>query len=177
MALISKRDRPVFPGATYLGGLSEGPRRSAGNLTFDDVVTIGTAWQKVEIPVAAIASVATGSEMVGKRRTGAVLAFGVLGLAGRGTKTEGSIAISLTTGEEAYFMVPKLTDVKIKAALAGWMGKHAIAWTDELEAVASGPGPASKADELEKLARLHADGILTDEEFSAAKAEVLGMDP
>ena len=175
MALISKRDRPVFPGATYLGGLSEGPRRSAGNLTFDDTVTIGTAWQKVEIPVAEIVSVATGSEMVGKRRTGAVLAFGVLGLAGKGTKTEGSIAISLSSGEEAYFTVPKFTDVKIKAALAGWMGKHAIAWTDELDD-APVAGPASKADELEKLARLHGDGILTDEEFAAAKADILGLD-
>ena len=174
MALISKRDRPVFPGATYLGGLSVGPRRSAGNLTFDDTVTIGTAWQKVEIPVADIVSVATGSEMVGKRRTGAVLAFGVLGLAGKGTKTEGSIAISLSSGEEAYFTVPKYTDVKIKAALAGWMGKHAIAWTDELDdaPVAS---PTSKADELEKLALLHGDGILTDEEFAAAKADLLGL--
>ena len=175
MALISKRDRPVFPGAAYLGGLADGPRRSAGNLTFDEAVTMGTAWQKVEIPVAEIASVATGSELVGKRRTGAVLAFGVLGLAGRGTKTEGSIAISLRSGAEAYFMVPKFTDVKIKAALAGWMAKHGISWTGELEDELPGAGPTSKADEIERLARLHADGILTEEEFSAAKADLLGL--
>ena len=175
MALISKRDRPVFPGATYLGGLAEGPRRSAGNLTFDESVTIGTAWQKVEIPATEVASVDTGSELVGKRRTGAVLAFGVLGLAGRGTKTEGSIVISLRSGEEAYFMVPKFTDVKIKAALAGWMAKHAIAWTGEIEDDAPDAGSPSKADEIEKLARLRADGILTEKEFSAAKADLLGL--
>ncbi len=32
----------------------------------------------------------------------------------------------------------------------------------------------SSADELEKLGRLHRDGVLTDEEFAAQKAKVLG---
>ena len=41
------------------------------------------------------------------------------------------------------------------------------------------PAPAEPSasidyDELEKLGKLHADGILTDEEFAAAKANVLG---
>ena len=29
-------------------------------------------------------------------------------------------------------------------------------------------------DELERLGQLHADGTLTDEEFAAAKAKILG---
>jgi hypothetical protein len=29
-------------------------------------------------------------------------------------------------------------------------------------------------DELERLGKLHADGTLTDEEFAAAKAKILG---
>ncbi len=32
----------------------------------------------------------------------------------------------------------------------------------------------STADELEKLKKLHTDGVLTDEEFAAQKAKVLG---
>jgi len=36
------------------------------------------------------------------------------------------------------------------------------------------PPPADPADELEHLAQLHASGVLTDEEFAAAKAKVLG---
>jgi hypothetical protein len=41
------------------------------------------------------------------------------------------------------------------------------------------PAPAEPSasidyDELEKLGKLHADGTLTDEEFAAAKAKVLG---
>ena len=36
------------------------------------------------------------------------------------------------------------------------------------------PPPADAADELEHLAKLHASGALTDEEFTAAKAKILG---
>jgi hypothetical protein len=36
------------------------------------------------------------------------------------------------------------------------------------------PAPPDTADELEHLAQLHASGVLTDEEFSAAKAKTLG---
>ena len=38
---------------------------------------------------------------------------------------------------------------------------------------AAGPGQ-STADELSKLAQLHSDGVLTDEEFDAQKAKTLG---
>ncbi len=37
-----------------------------------------------------------------------------------------------------------------------------------------GTGPASAADQLSKLAELHKQGALTDEEFAAAKAKILG---
>jgi multidrug resistance efflux pump len=36
------------------------------------------------------------------------------------------------------------------------------------------PPPADPADQIEHLAQLHASGALTDEEFAAAKANVLG---
>jgi Short C-terminal domain len=36
------------------------------------------------------------------------------------------------------------------------------------------PPPADPADELEHLAQLHESGVLTDEEFAAAKAKALG---
>jgi hypothetical protein len=36
------------------------------------------------------------------------------------------------------------------------------------------PPPADPADEIEHLAQLHASGVLSDEEFTAAKAKVLG---
>jgi membrane protease subunit (stomatin/prohibitin family) len=36
------------------------------------------------------------------------------------------------------------------------------------------PPAADAADEIEHLAQLHSSGALTDEEFSAAKAKILG---
>jgi multidrug resistance efflux pump len=39
---------------------------------------------------------------------------------------------------------------------------------------ASAPPAAGPADEIERLAKLHASGVLTDEEFAAAKAKVIG---
>ena len=36
------------------------------------------------------------------------------------------------------------------------------------------PPPADPADEIEHLAQLHTSGTLTDEEFVAAKAKILG---
>jgi hypothetical protein len=42
-------------------------------------------------------------------------------------------------------------------------------------AAAAGGSPSSVADELEKLASLHTQGALTDAEFAAAKARLLGL--
>jgi hypothetical protein len=36
------------------------------------------------------------------------------------------------------------------------------------------PPPADPADEIEHLAQLHTSGALTDDEFTAAKAKILG---
>jgi hypothetical protein len=45
---------------------------------------------------------------------------------------------------------------------------------EEPEQTASVPPPADPADEIEHLSQLHTSGALTDEEFAAAKAKILG---
>ena len=42
------------------------------------------------------------------------------------------------------------------------------------EQVAYAPPPPNPADELEHLGQLHESGVLSDEEFAAAKANILG---
>ena len=42
-------------------------------------------------------------------------------------------------------------------------------------AAAPAPAPDDDMAQLEKLGELHAKGILTDEEFSAKKAQILGI--
>jgi multidrug resistance efflux pump len=53
------------------------------------------------------------------------------------------------------------------------------AQVDEQAQAAPAPAAAAPADdttaELERLAQLHQQGVLTDEEFSAAKAKALGI--
>ncbi|MGZ4178969.1 MAG: SHOCT domain-containing protein [Solirubrobacteraceae bacterium] len=58
----------------------------------------------------------------------------------------------------------------------GGQGDEEAAY-DEPPAAAPAPAEPSASidyDELEKLGKLHADGTLTDEEFAAAKARILG---
>ena len=43
------------------------------------------------------------------------------------------------------------------------------------EAPPAAPSEDDQMDQLEKLGDLHAKGILTDEEFSAKKAQILGI--
>ena len=45
---------------------------------------------------------------------------------------------------------------------------------DDQEQAQYAPPPADPADQIEHLAQLHASGALTDEEFTAAKAQALG---
>ena len=43
------------------------------------------------------------------------------------------------------------------------------------EAPPAGPSSDDQLVEIQKLAQLHSQGILTDEEFSAKKAQILGI--
>ena len=44
---------------------------------------------------------------------------------------------------------------------------------DDQDQAQYAPPPADPADEIEHFAQLHASGVLTDEEFAAAKAKAL----
>jgi hypothetical protein len=67
----------------------------------------------------------------------------------------------------------------IAGAVAGGAIAHHRAKRDQQEddyeeQTQYAPPPASSADELEHLAQLHSSGVLSDDEFAAAKAKVLG---
>jgi len=56
-----------------------------------------------------------------------------------------------------------------------YASQDAAAAPQEAE-MAAAPAPAAEDpfDQIEKLSKLHAEGALTDEEFAAAKAKILG---
>ena len=79
-----------------------------------------------------------------------------------------------------------IVGVAAVAHVAGRRGEQRQAAADqnamqqqEMAAAQQAPPPAPEVDpttaELQKLAGLHAQGILTDEEFASAKAKALGI--
>jgi hypothetical protein len=61
-----------------------------------------------------------------------------------------------------------------------WAGQDQAAYEQEvgqqqLAAAQQAPAAADPNAELQNLAQLHAQGVLTDEEFAAAKAKILGI--
>jgi len=60
------------------------------------------------------------------------------------------------------------------SAIAHHRGDHGQQEDEYQDATQYAPAPPTAADELEHLAQLHSSGALTDDEFAAAKAKVLG---
>ena len=59
-----------------------------------------------------------------------------------------------------------------------WAAEEAQQQADQYAAApapAAAPQPADDVDQLQRIADLHAQGILTDEEFAAKKAQILGI--
>ena len=61
--------------------------------------------------------------------------------------------------------------------MAVTFGKNSTTVRETGTAAVRGGGVASTASELERLAKLHKSGALTDAEFAAAKAKVIGGEP
>lgn len=103
-----------------------------------------------------------------------------------GALVNGFIAFTLAGGNEAKSRFGRQTiDAASDENSVIVMKKHAAAF-DELRAAVEAAivqqhghrqaaAPASAAAEVAQLAALHASGALTDEEFAAAKAKLLGL--
>jgi hypothetical protein len=61
---------------------------------------------------------------------------------------------------------------------AKWEAQDDQAYAQQQAAAAAAPPPPQADDataQLQNLANLHAQGVLTDEEFAASKAKILGI--
>lgn len=58
---------------------------------------------------------------------------------------------------------------------ARWEQEDAQQYAQEQQQYAPPPQEDDQTAQLQKLAQLHAQGVLTDEEFAAAKAKALGL--
>jgi hypothetical protein len=58
---------------------------------------------------------------------------------------------------------------------ARWAEQDQAAYDQQQAAAPPAPAENDATAELQNLANLHAQGVLTDEEFAAAKAKILGI--
>jgi hypothetical protein len=166
-------------GAHYHGGFSWAPNPGLGELTLNDEfieLRQGTRNPKrpgatiVKVGIPAIVAVEVTSEQVAKSKAGAVLVFGLLGLAAKGSRDRGAFLVHIRSGETSYFTIEGYSEVQLRGKLSPWLNAMQI----PLGAPAVPVAPSSMADELVKLAGLRDSGILTEEEFAVQKAKLLG---
>jgi Short C-terminal domain len=106
---------------------------------------------------------------VAKSKTGAVVAFGVLGLGAKITKNEACLSVHLNDGGAVKFKVDKMTPQQLHAKFSVLLASRGVHVGDEPASAAATP----VADELAKFAALRDQGILTEDEFAAKKPQLL----
>jgi hypothetical protein len=109
-----------------------------------------------------------GVDQVTRRpRVGAVLAFGVLGLAASRKEKCGYIALATDAGD-FVLQVNDLLPTEIRATLM-----PAVERLRQLSGDSS-PGVSDPVDQIKRLASLRDEGAITTEEFEAKKKDLLG---
>jgi hypothetical protein len=165
------------PAWDYLGGLSAIPNPLSGlSVTTNPAGIIANTSNRprIHIPWAEVNALAVeGSQQVQSRITVTrLLASGPLALGWRKRLTSAFLVVELRPFGEVVFSSPRFTEPQLRARLSNLMahcnGVRAFPGGEEAP-----PAPASFAQRIRELASLHADGILTDEEFATKKAELL----
>lgn len=123
-----------------------------------------------ELRARAISSVEITSEQIAKSKVGAVLLFGVLGLAAKDAQDRTVIVVHMKSGETGYFRLLGFSVSTMLGAVTPWLHQHSIPIGAR---AAPTNASVSIADELKKLAELRDAGVLTDEEFAPQKAKLL----
>jgi putative oligomerization/nucleic acid binding protein len=159
--------------ATYLGGLPAFPERKDGRYAIDEggcSFYVGRLADQCywTVPWERVADLRL--EDGGSRASVATIAmFGVLGLSARRSST---LVLTKTAEGEAAVWIDGIKLMNATAGAAGW-----LAWYGSWSKVTPAPATAM-ADipaQLERLADLHRQGLLSDAEFAAGKARILGM--
>lgn len=99
-------------------------------------------------------------------------------IAGTATAVSGNVARRQAGKAQQAQMAAEMQQEQMKAELRAEMAAEAAAAAPPPPPPAPAPAAAPAADDtmakLQQLAEMKAQGILTDEEFAAAKAKVLG---
>jgi hypothetical protein len=159
--------------AEYLGGGGDWhPRFPKGELTFSPKRVAFDGHVVVLMPN--VASIEIVGDQQAKSKIGATVVFGVFGgLAAKGAVDRTEIGVHLKSGAVPYFRVLKKNRIQVRAVLGPVLREAEVPFLDEAMAQAQQP-ELSPMDEVEKAFELFKAGALTEEEFKATKARLLG---
>ena len=182
---------------TYKGGLPELPKAKIGGISlqfwpdrfhFEPTTGSKKFWRPLTIPYVTVSDLEIVTRQVGNAET--LLSAGSRG-GSRDLATDNNIHISYVsaTGQQLVLRVEMLTGVTV-----GGQAKKCVEMLDfmQVNSIRShfgsgtrvpswgspspqGTAPTGVAQEIERLAGLHAQGYLSDGEFTAAKAQALGF--
>jgi hypothetical protein len=130
-----------------------------GNMGFPKIIM---PWPKIE-------AIDIEGEVSSRVRASAVVVLGVLGLGARKRRRDTHMTVVTDEGEFGFLFektAPEVVRTKLRPVLTALAASAA-------EMPAPSSTPLSVADELAKLATLKETGVLSDEEFAAAKARLL----
>jgi hypothetical protein len=143
--------------------------RAFGLLLDTHADTIGAAGQATGRFTGSLARVETEGQLASRITVTRLVTLGVFALGARKKVDNRELYITV---EGAGFQLV----VKVAPTFGALARQFAAAYNTRSGAMAGHEAAAlGSADELERLAKLHADGALDDVEFAAAKARLLGM--
>jgi len=139
---------------------------TAGGLQYNG----GVFGSKVTIPWHTISDIEISTQSTKRVTAGRVLAVGVFALVAK--KNETYTYVHITASNSVWSFATKSPQPKVLAAMKPVLDALNSRVQSPPPAPVAAP-PSSVADELAKLAKLKADGLLTEEEFAAQKARLL----
>lgn len=162
----------------YMGGYGD-KRKATGSLFFfenqAEFTVLLNSKASFTIPTSDIVDVAVeGKDEVSRRVTVTrLVATGIFAFALKKKQEdkEAFVTIVLKDGQEVVFHVAKRAPMDVKVRLSKVIAH--VKQNAPKAALASAAAPASVADELAKLAKLKASGVITQAEFDKKKSDLL----
>jgi Short C-terminal domain len=172
----------AIPDVSYVGGLpGMRPSASSGVLELSDarVEIVGAVeidevgnpvLYECALPTSDITAAAVeGPEQVERRVTATRLFLvGIFAFAWKKSAKRSYLVIECATGV-AIFECRSHTPMELRARLGPWLNRFR-----ELSSPPERDAADDPSDRLRRLATLHAEGLVTEEEFSAKRAEIIG---
>jgi hypothetical protein len=172
--LIDEGAYVTIPDSAYIGGHTQFPTPGRGSLfvTGQRIALAAFDGTSIELPLTIVTSVEVTSEQVAKSKVAPVILFGVFGLGAKGSQHRTTLVVRTTDRNEAFFQFLGIDEYALRAQLVPILSKAGVPFGATADTSPS--SPISVADEIRKLGELLRERLLTQEEFDAQKAKLLG---